>query len=158
MPDDQRPAVLAYDGSPSADAAIRATVPLLAGRPLLIATAWESTGAAFAMSPLDSSMPGVANAPVDPAMISELQHAGEQHAAHVAGNGVRLAIELGGAAEPIVLDSPTDAASALVEFAEARDAAFVVVGSRGHRGLRRRVLGSTSQKLLHHCSRPVLVV
>ena len=34
----------------------------------------------------------------------------------------------------------------------------VVVGARGHRWLHDRVLGSTSQKLVHHCTCPVLVV
>jgi nucleotide-binding universal stress UspA family protein len=156
--DDPRPAVLAYDGSESADAALRAGVALIGSRPLLVATVWESAGMAYALGPMDTTMPGVGDMPMDPATIAELEHAGSERAARVADAGVRLAIELGAAAEPVVLDSPADAASVIADFAEAREAAVVIVGARGHGRLRERVLGSTSHKLLHHCTRPVLVV
>ena len=56
------------------------------------------------------------------------------------------------------LDSLADPATVIADFAEAQEAAVVVVGARGHRWLHDRVLGSTSQKLVHHCTRPVLVV
>jgi nucleotide-binding universal stress UspA family protein len=45
-----------------------------------------------------------------------------------------------------------------VETAEERDAAAVVVGSRGLTALRSAVLGSVSYGVVHHCKRPVLVV
>jgi nucleotide-binding universal stress UspA family protein len=35
---------------------------------------------------------------------------------------------------------------------------LLVVGSRGHRGLRRMLLGSHSEDIVHHAHRPVLVV
>ena len=46
----------------------------------------------------------------------------------------------------------------LHDFAEERDAAMIVVGSRGLGAIKARVLGSTSRKLLHDTHRPVLVV
>lgn len=42
--------------------------------------------------------------------------------------------------------------------AAARDAALLVVGSRGRSSLRELVLGSTAMAVLHHAHRPVLVV
>ncbi|MDD7968426.1 universal stress protein [Actinomycetospora lemnae] len=49
-------------------------------------------------------------------------------------------------------------ANALDTAAADRDAAVVVVGSRGRSALREMVLGSTAMAVLHHVHRPILVV
>ena len=49
-------------------------------------------------------------------------------------------------------------ADTLIDIARERDAAVVVVGSHGIAGLRTRLLGSVSRKLVEHCDRPVLVI
>jgi nucleotide-binding universal stress UspA family protein len=49
-------------------------------------------------------------------------------------------------------------ADALARVAADRNAAMIVVGSRGERPLKGVVLGSVSQKLLHLSETPVLVV
>jgi nucleotide-binding universal stress UspA family protein len=51
-----------------------------------------------------------------------------------------------------------DVADMLIEIARERGAAVVVVGSHGISGLRNRLLGSVSRKLIEHCDRPVLVI
>ncbi len=51
-----------------------------------------------------------------------------------------------------------DIVQALLDVADEEDADLIVVGSRGLSGLAGVVLGSTSSKLLHRSSRPVLVV
>ena len=51
-----------------------------------------------------------------------------------------------------------DPAAAILEVAERRDAAVIVVGSRGLGALRRAVLGSVSTTVVHESNRPVLVV
>jgi nucleotide-binding universal stress UspA family protein len=43
-------------------------------------------------------------------------------------------------------------------MAEEHEAAVVVAGSSGLSGLKARLLGSTSESILHHCRRPVLIV
>jgi nucleotide-binding universal stress UspA family protein len=49
-------------------------------------------------------------------------------------------------------------AETLIAIAEERDAAAIVVGSRGLGAVKSRLLGSTSRKVLHDTRRPVLVV
>jgi len=49
-------------------------------------------------------------------------------------------------------------ASALAEYAREREAALLVVGSRGRSAVREIILGSVAMATLHHAYRPVLVV
>ena len=51
-----------------------------------------------------------------------------------------------------------DPVTELLRAGADHDAAWIVVGRHGHRGLVRLVLGSVTDRLLHHADRPVLVV
>jgi len=51
-----------------------------------------------------------------------------------------------------------DPVTELLRAGADHDAAWIVVGRHGHRGLTRLVLGSVTDRLLHHADRPVLVV
>jgi nucleotide-binding universal stress UspA family protein len=46
----------------------------------------------------------------------------------------------------------------VIKLSDEREAGLLVVGSRGHRGLRRMLVGSHSEDIVHHAHRPVLVV
>ena len=76
----------------------------------------------------------------------------------MAGEGAEFARSLGLAAEPQAVPDEVDVADALIGMARERGAAVVVVGSHGISGLRSRLLGSVSRKLIEHCDRPVLVL
>jgi nucleotide-binding universal stress UspA family protein len=46
----------------------------------------------------------------------------------------------------------------IVDVADELDATLIVTGSRGMGGIKSLLLGSTSDRVLHHAHRPVLVV
>lgn len=58
----------------------------------------------------------------------------------------------------VVHGRPEDTARAIVDGASARSADVIVMGSRGHSVFGALVVGSTTYKVLHAASRPVLVV
>jgi nucleotide-binding universal stress UspA family protein len=94
----------------------------------------------------------------DPDEVAAIDQAQSGHAGDVAEAGARLARELGATAEALSMADSASVAGTLIAIAEERDARAIVVGSRGLGGIKARVLGSTSRKLLHDTHRPVLVV
>jgi nucleotide-binding universal stress UspA family protein len=76
----------------------------------------------------------------------------------IAFEGAKCARAAGLDAEPRVLSTMATASEAIVQAADELDAALIVLGSRGRRGLWSAVLGSTSVNVLHHARRPTLVV
>jgi nucleotide-binding universal stress UspA family protein len=149
------PVLIAYDGSEVARAAVRQAAELFAGRPALVATVWEPGLAVVAMGRPDAL--GMSTVP-DPATIDAIDRVQREHASTVAADGAELARSLGIAAEPQAVPDGVDVADTLIDIARQRGAAVVVVGSHGISGLRSRLLGSVSRKLIEHCDRPVLVI
>jgi nucleotide-binding universal stress UspA family protein len=148
--------MVAYDGSELARAAVRHAAELFAGRPAVLATVWEPGLAALPVAPPDAL--GVSTVPPDPATVDAVDRAQREHASTVAADGAELARSLGLAAEPRAVPEEVDVADTLIEIARERSAAVVVVGSHGISGLRSRLLGRVSRKLIEHCDRPVLVI
>jgi nucleotide-binding universal stress UspA family protein len=154
---DVRPVVLAYDGSAEAGAALREAVALFGQRPLIVASVWEPGLAMVTMMPPATGEPSMGYMP-DPDEVAAIDRAQSGHAGDVAEAGARLARELGATAEALSMPDSANVADTLIAIAEERDARAIVVGSRGLGGIKARVLGSTSRKLLHDTHRPVLVV
>jgi nucleotide-binding universal stress UspA family protein len=153
---DVRPVVLAYDGSAEAQAALREAVALFGQRPLIVASVWEPGLAMMTMMPAPGE-PSMGYMP-DPEELAAIDRAESGHAGNVADAGARLARELGATAEALSVPDSANVAGTLIAIAEEHDARAIVVGSRGLGGVKARVLGSTSRKLLHDTRRPVLVV
>ena len=154
MAPEAAPVLIAYDGSEVSRAAVRHAAELFAGRPAVLVTVWEP-GLAAAMGQPDTF--GMGTLPPDPATIEEVDRAQREHASTVAGDGAEFARSVGLAAEAQAVPDEVDVADTLIGIARERGAAVVVVGSHGI-GLRRRLLGSVSRKLIEHCDRPVLVI
>lgn len=133
------PLIIATDGSAHSQAAAKRVLPLIAQDiPLTVAT--------------------VTTRPPDEHPANALDMLRERSRA---GSGDAVDAEL---AERIHRSEAThavlsgDPAEALVAFAADRNARALVIGTRGHGGLSRAVLGSVAQAVLRHAPCPVFVV
>jgi nucleotide-binding universal stress UspA family protein len=156
MPD-STPILIAYDGSLAAREAVAQAGALFAPRKALVVTVWEPGLSEFMMVP-DATGMGTTMLPYDPSVVREVDRAGEDHAKDIAHDGQALAQKAGLQAEAVVVRDVTDAADAIVATAKEREAGAIVMGSRGLKGLRSKLLGSTSGEVLRKAGRPVVVV
>jgi nucleotide-binding universal stress UspA family protein len=156
MPSDARPAVVAFDGSVESEAAVSAAAALFPQRRLVVVTVWEP-GLALALAPT-RDLTGIASPPPSFEEVAAIDRAQRDHATEAAETGVRLAQQAGVEAEPMPIADDADIAETIAGLAERLDACAIVVGSRGLGGMKSRLLGSTSRKVLQHSARPVLVV
>src|SRR4051794_17360404 len=152
----EAPVLVAYDGSELSKAAVRHVAQLFPTRPAVLATVWEPGLGAMPVGPSDSL--GMEMPLPDPETVETIDRVQREHATRVAAEGVELAGSLGLTAEPHAVPDEVDVADTLIDLARDRGAAVVVVGSHGISGLRSRLLGGVSRKLIEHCDRPVLVI
>lgn len=147
--------LIAYDGSPPARRAVAEAAKLLGSHRTLVITVWEK-GLAYASAGVPTD--GIIGPIVDPAAARDLDHDLHLHAERVSHDGAELARSLGLDAEPLAVADAGDVAHTILSVASERQAAAIVVGSRGLSGLRARLEGSTSNGVLKRASCPVLVV
>ena len=144
--------LIAYDGSDNAKAAIERAGAVLQHGPAVVATAWTSfedaAPAALLALPGDMVREGT----------QTLDEANREEAEELAAEGAELARAAGFDPEPRAVRSKGPFFAALVHLADELDAAAIVAGSRGRSALRAAVLGSVSTGLLHHTTRPVMIV
>jgi nucleotide-binding universal stress UspA family protein len=150
--------VVGYDGSELARVALRHAAELFPGSPAVVVTVWEPGLAAMMTTGPGLDVTGTAPLPPDPELVSEIDKAQEHQADVLARDGARVARSLGLDAEPHAVPDQVDVADVIVDVADERDAAAVVIGTHGISGLRSRLLGGTSRKVLARCTRPVVVV
>jgi nucleotide-binding universal stress UspA family protein len=151
------PIVIAYDGSEAARAAVNEAAALFGSRPAIILTVWEP-GLADYMAMPGTMGTGTMMMPYDPSTVQEIDRASEDHARTIAEDGVKLAVAGGLQAEALPVRDAADIADAILETAKQRDAAAIVIGSRGLKGLKSKLLGSSSSSVLSRSDRPVVVV
>jgi nucleotide-binding universal stress UspA family protein len=148
------PALIAYDGSAGARAAIAVAGRLLRGRRAMVVNVWNS--------PMRHTLSGRALAGAPLGELREFSADYEQFfadaAASVVEEGVALALEAGLDASGETIESGSGAWRALAEVASDRHATVIVAGSRGRGGLASTILGSVSSGLVHNAETPVLVV
>jgi nucleotide-binding universal stress UspA family protein len=145
-------ALIAYDGSEDAAAAIRHAGHLLAPRPAVVAHVWESL-AGLLMHTDISELAGTMSEAA-----AELDDEDRRGAERIASEGAELAAEAGFDAAPRAIQGRPKAWPALLETADEIEAAVIVIGSRGLGSVKSALFGSVSSGLLHHARRPVLVV
>jgi nucleotide-binding universal stress UspA family protein len=151
-PGDDRPVLIAYDGSQHARAAVARAGALLAHRRVVVACVWAPLEAAASAARLG------APASVARAAAREVDEEARERAEALAAEGAAVAREAGLEAESRAFRSGGSAWHGIVHCAQEIDAAAIVTGSRGRSTLAATFLGSTVQGILHHAHRPVLVV
>lgn len=168
--DDQEargPVLLCYDGSMSARRAIRESGALLGGGSAIVLTVWESLGSALLRHPVpETTKLGRELKGISEEVVEEVDAGIADRADATAAEGADLATAAGFDAEPLARRALARAAErdtvtvwrAILDTADEKDAAVVVLGARGHSALRSALLGSVSYGVLHHSTRPALVV
>ena len=101
---------------------------------------------------------GVGYVPPSAEQVATVDRLQRDHAGATAEVGAKLAQNLGARAEALAAPDDADVAETVAAIAEQRDAAAIVVGSRGLGAVKSKLFGSTSRRLLHDGRRPVLVV
>jgi nucleotide-binding universal stress UspA family protein len=153
---DDRPVVVAFDGSAESRAAMTAAAALFRDRPLLVVSVWEHGLATATLTHPDAM--GVTYPLPSVEEIATVDRIEREHAAATAEAGVQLARGAGASATALPVPDGGDVAETVGATAEQHGAAAIVVGSRGLGGVKAKLLGSTSRRLVHDSRVPVLVV
>lgn len=133
------PIVVAIDDSDAARGAVDAAIALAARQRAALHVV-------HVLAPPNWNEGGVPRRP----LTTEEEHALRRAEAHAAEREVELQVEL--------LVEEASPAETIADYAERVDADLVVIGSRRRTGIGAAVLGSVSQGVVHHATRPVLVV
>lgn len=140
--------LIAYDGSSNARGAMQTAAGLFPGASAVLLYArqpLEGFAAHLEGHPALEKLQGLDAAALD---VSE----------KIATDGAELARSFGPIAEPLISSTMATASEAIVEAAEELDVDVIILGSRGLRGFKATLLGSTSANVLHHATRPTLVI
>lgn len=145
-------AIVGYDGSPGASAAIGAGASLFPGARGWITYLWVPP---FASGKVRARLRPLAHDVNE--LIEMVKQEGEHEAQRLVAMGVTLARAAGWDAEPLLKQTWGAQGLRIAQAAEEVHADVVLVGSRGLGGTQ-AVLGSVSDMVVHYSARPVVVV
>ncbi len=166
-PRSEGPALLCYDGSDAARRAIESAGALLGGGNAVVLTIWESLGSAMVHRGLP--LPGELGRDVrelSSDVIDTIDSGIVQAAQATAAEGAEVAAAAGFDARPeaqraVARTAERDEVTvwrAILDAADAEDARVIVLGSRGRSAVKSALLGSVSYGVVHHSTRPLLVI
>jgi nucleotide-binding universal stress UspA family protein len=160
--------LLCYDGSELARRALEGSAAVVADRDATVLTVWESMGSALLRHPFPQHGASIGRdlKEISEEVVAELDEGTASRAEATAAEGVEIARAVGFEAEPLVRRAVARATErdtvtvwrAIVDAAQELDASAVVLGTSGRSGLGSALLGSVSNGVVHHSTRPVLVV
>nr|WP_255646199.1 universal stress protein [Actinoplanes polyasparticus] len=145
-------AVVAYDGSPAANAAIEAAAQMFPRAHAQIAYLWTPP---FANDDLRRRL-RARNSNLNE-LVAAIEREGEQEAARLVATGVMLARAAGWDSEPVVQRAYGGEGLHLAQIADEAQSDLLIMGSRGL-GAAKAFLGSVSDMAVHYSTRPVLVI
>ena len=143
---DDAPILICYDGSADSDRAIEAAAALFGPRRAVVVDIGPILTGAESVAAISSVVPGTAFEDLNTDSALENARAGADRA-RKAGFRAEPRAEL---VEPFW--------QGIVDVADEIDAAVIVLGSRGSKGIRERFEGSVSHEVAEHAGRPVLIV
>jgi nucleotide-binding universal stress UspA family protein len=152
------PIVIAFNGSPAGERALREAARLFAERRVLVLAVWKA-GLGFEMLTTPAAE-GLPPAPVAIRAALEIGETQYENAQRLAGQGAALARDLGLDADALVVaeDPEIPVSDTVVRIARERGSSVVVVGERAH-GRRGEVfLGDTCRDVIRYAACPVVVV
>jgi nucleotide-binding universal stress UspA family protein len=147
-----RPILIAYDGSEGAKAAIGAAGRLFPGQRAVVLSVWLSAAAAAPATVIGIPAGMAAQA------YQELDRDAEQQGRTAADEGAQAAEAAGLEATGVTALCHGQVWATIVKASEEEDARAVVIGSRGRSAVMSALLGSVANGVVHHSSRPVVVV
>ena len=151
------PVVIGFDGTPTAERALRESASVLAPRRALVVVVWEA-GRAFELMTLPGRALELPPVLVDIDAAVRLEKSASEDAERLAEQGAMLATDLGYRAEGLAVADERTVAETLLRVAAEHDSQVLVVGSHGRRGLTATLLGSTTKAVVERAPCPVLIV
>lgn len=148
---DNRPVLIAYDGSSQAKGAIVEAGRVLGGGRRAVVLIVREPIESFVFAGMGGGTT------LDPATVSAMQESAENEASAVAAEGAELARAAGFEPEAMVEVGPSPW-QAIVAVADELDAGVIAIGSRGRTGLPKVLLGSVASAVAQHSRRSVLIV
>jgi nucleotide-binding universal stress UspA family protein len=146
--------LVCYDGSADAQAAIDRAGLLMPGSDTTVLVIWETILETMTRNgALGSGLGFIGGYSGDGA-----DAAIEQAALDTATEGAQRAVTAGLIPHPRTTHRGDDIAAAVLTVAADVEADVIVLGTRGLSGVKSLMLGSVSQRVVHHADRPVLVV
>jgi nucleotide-binding universal stress UspA family protein len=146
------PVLFCFDGSAGSRAALATAAELLAPRDAVVLTVWETVAMRLMAGGLNTGLGGSYIADE-----GDLDRGEEATARQSADQGARAARERGWDAKVRTEQAGAAVWLTIIQAADEIEASLIVCGARGLNRVKRAILGSVSEAVLHHSHRLTLI-